>query len=85
MAANPLNLSTTYVWQPGDTLALVALKYRRPGEHEALIPLNQSQLYHRRYKLEPGDQINIPTYWLPLKEPPSFSTKFTGSKGERIP
>lgn len=82
--ANPLNLTTEYTWQAGDTLMLIAYKYRRPGQWTELLDLNATQLSKQNYRFQVGDKIKVPEDWFPLPPPPSFSTKFTGSKGTRI-
>lgn len=83
--SNPLNLGTTYTWQPGDTLMLVAHKYRRPGQWTELMDLNKVLLSKVRYTLRAGDTIEIPETWFPLPLI-EFGTKYKGSSihGERV-
>ena len=81
---NPLNLTTRYKWLPGDTLMLIALKYRRPGQWLELLDLNKMVLMNNQYQMREGDVIDIPEDWFPLPEPVSFTTKFKGSSGTRV-
>lgn len=84
MSQNPLNLSTEYAWEPGDTLMLIAYKYRRPGQWTELLDLNKTQISQKQYQMRPGDVIKVPEDWFPLPEAPGFTTKFKGSMGTRI-
>lgn len=80
---NPLNLTTEYIWQAGDTMMLVALKYRRPGQWLELLDLNTKLLLECRYMLKPGDVIKVPESWFPLPDW-QFETKIKGSSGYRV-
>lgn len=82
MIDNPLNLGTEYIWQAGDTMMLVALKYRRPGQWTELLDLNKIMLMNNRYMLKAGDLIQVPADWFPLPNY-SFDTKLKGSHGTR--
>jgi len=82
---NPLGLTTTYTWQEGDTLALIAHKYRRPAQWTELLDYNKHKIaFELNYLMRAGDTIRIPESWFPLPAAPSFGTKFIGSKGERV-
>ena len=81
---NPLNLTTKYTWEPGDTMMLIALKYRRPGQWLELLDLNKRLLMNNQYQMHEGDIIDVPENWLPLPEPVGFTTKFKGSVGTRV-
>lgn len=80
--SNPLNLTTEYVWQDGDTFMLIAAKYRRTDQWLELLDLNKVLLYNNRYRMCTGDTIQVPPSWFPLPDF-SFTTKFVGSSGYR--
>lgn len=82
---NPLRLTTRYEWQEGDTLALIALKYRRPNQWTELLDHNKVVIANQRYIMKPGDIIEIPESWFPLPTI-TYGTKFIGSSitGVRI-
>ena len=84
MPVNPLNLTTEYTWQAGDTLHMIAHKYRRPNQWTELLDLNKTLISNNHYLMRAGDVIKIPEDWFPLPELPGFTTKFKGSSGERI-
>lgn len=79
---NPLNLTTKYVWQRGDTFMLIAHKYRRPGQWTELLDLNKREVQRNNYIMREGDEIQIPEDWFPLPVP-AYTTKFRGTHGIR--
>lgn len=80
---NPLNLGLKYTWQAGDTMALIAPKYRRaaPNEYIELVDLNKMVLRNNRYLMREGDIIDIPPHWFPLRTLSRDVTNFKGSYG----
>lgn len=80
---NPLNLTTEYIWQTGDTMATIACKYRRQDQVLELIELNKWYLFECRGLSKAGDKIKIPEDWFPLPQW-GYETKLKGSSGYRF-
>ncbi len=84
MIDNPLNLTTEYTWQAGDTMMLVALKYRRLDKWLELLDLNKGLLMDNRYMMRAGDVIQVPESWFPLPNFERDTTRFKGSHGYSV-
>lgn len=77
------NRDKLYVWEHGDTFALVAIKYRRTQrEYIEVLDLNKALVRRNNWIMRPGDVIEIPDSWFPLREP-DFNVVVVGTWGRR--
>ena len=77
------NREKLYVWEEGDTFALIACKYRRTErEYIEVLDLNKALVRRNNWIMRPGDIIEIPDSWFPLQEP-DFNVVVVGTWGRR--
>ena len=77
-----MKLTNKYLWQKGDTLTSIAIKYRRGSQWRELLDHNIILIRESNYLLREGDVIEIPDSWFPLPDY-SFETEIKGSSGYR--
>lgn len=75
-----------YVWEAGDTFALIALKYcRKAKDYLQILDMNKRLLSKNNYRMVPGDVVEIPPSWVPIKTLERSGT-IRGTKGyEDVP
>lgn len=76
-------MSREYVWERGDTLATIAIKYCRGPQWKELLTYNLKVLWDNRHIMKPGDVIEIPDSWFPIPNH-EYGIKVVGSSGYRI-
>lgn len=65
---SPVVLGKQYSWQKGDTLMLIATKYRRTSQWLELLELNKGKFKNWCHLPRVGDIIDIPEDWFPLPD-----------------